>query len=204
MFRKTIYLSSYQIYTVGVFVAALFFLMGEFLRSLLLARGDGREMAQNTLLVGLLTPFYRFFIDPILILRSFLKKDQQSLINIFHLRFFELFFIGSLIFFDFSLLKDIYYKYLILFFLIYWTFCLVYLINKRVKIFEIRYVLLSLKMFLLQFVSLFIMTNVYKNFFTIKDFYAQYLPMVIAEVRVNHFAYFVVALLVLGFTPKEK
>ena len=199
MFRKTIYLNSYQIYNVPIFLAAFLFILGEGIRSLLISKAEYQELKKHLMWIGLLTPFYRYLIDPVLMIKNYKIRRFDLVINLLHLRFLELscFFLLSLM--DLSLYADYYFKYFFMACGAYWALSLLVLLKNKVKVFEVRFTLYTFFMFILQLSSLFIVISIYKHSFDIKDYFSQFLPIIITEVRLNHFVLFIIAIMFLAF-----
>lgn len=203
-FRSTQYLTSYQIYTIPIFIAALLFNLGEYFRALIIAKGEKEDLIENLYIISFLTPFFRLLIDPILILKNLLEKKNHLTINLLHLRFFEIIFWLFLLLFEIDLIKDVYFQYYFLALGAYGLVGLAVLLVSKRKVFEVRTVVYSFLISLLQFISLLIVIYTYQHSFEVNDYFAQFLPIIIPETKVNHFSFFVLGLLFLSYSSKKR
>lgn len=197
-FRKSKYLTDYQIYSFWIFFAAIFYILGEFLRALVTSRGELKNLTFNYIVFALMSPFFRLFTDPIILVRSIYNKDKKNVLNLFQSRMYE---IGFLLIFsltNLAMYRNELFQWLAYGAVGYFIIAFVFLVLNKVKLWDFRVCMFNIVILILQVSAFSIVTKEAQGVFKPWEYLTQYYPFIIPELKISFFSQFILGLLVLS------
>ena len=197
-FRKSSYLTDYQLYSSGIFFAAILYMIGEVFRSIAISKGKLRDFSFTYITLSLLSPFFRLFADPILVARSLIRKDKEGLVNLLHFRFVETTFLLSLSLFNLDLYRNELFRYLSYGAGLYLLVTLITLLINKTQLLDLRVVLYNFVIIIFQLSAFSIITFEYQGLWKPEQYLSQYYPFIIPEMKVSFFCQFIMGVILLS------
>lgn len=197
-FRKSKYLTDYQLYTILIFLAAALYTVGEYLRALVTSKGEMKDFSFNFIVFALFSPFFRLLSDPFIIVRSIARKEKSNIINLFQFRLYEIILLFLVSLLNLDMYRNELFQYLAYGAATYALVSFVFLVMTKTKLIELRVMGYSFIILVIQLFAFATVTYEYQGVWKPWEYLTQYYPFIIPEMKVNYFVQFILGIVFLS------